>query len=151
MEVGELLTVAIEWHHWQPKYDLEPKLRKAKVEPNLKCLMGLDGFFQAQCKADKSATHERVAEFVNEGKAVSYNKAIGNYHFCTPQQIQEFLDLIIEQGMSVRQSGLSVDIAVRTAQYYVKLCRNSEKKRSLGGVNKKLALQHKALLIGLYK
>ncbi|OBZ84621.1 hypothetical protein A0J61_07328, partial [Choanephora cucurbitarum] len=104
MEVEELQqdlysTFAMEWHHWQPEHDLEPKLMKAKAELNLKRLRDLDGFFQTRHEVENSVKHEKL------------------------------LDLVIEQGMSVRQAGLSVGIAVRTAQHYVKLYKDDEEKR----------------------
>ncbi|OBZ84401.1 hypothetical protein A0J61_07555, partial [Choanephora cucurbitarum] len=68
MEVEELQqdlysTFAMEWHHWQPEHDLEPKLMKAKAELNLKRLRDLDGFFQTRHEVENSVKHEKVVEF----------------------------------------------------------------------------------------
>ncbi|KAI8350885.1 hypothetical protein EDC96DRAFT_519013 [Choanephora cucurbitarum] len=130
-------TVAMEWHHWQPEHDLEPKLKKSEAEPNLKRLMDLDGFFQTRHEIDESVKHEKVVESVSKGKGVRTNKVRGNYRSYTPHQIQELLDLVIEQGMSARQAGLYVGIAVRTAQHYVMLYKDDEKKRLPGALREK--------------
>ncbi|KAI8378880.1 hypothetical protein EDC96DRAFT_592445, partial [Choanephora cucurbitarum] len=148
----------MEWHHWQPERDLEPKSKKVETEPSLKRLMDLDAFFQAQHDVDKSTKNEKTVEFVKTEKASSNSKVRGNYRSYAPQQIQELLDLVIEQGMSARQAGLSVGIAVRTAQHYVKLYKDDEEKRlpgvvraKKGGVSKKLNAQHTSFLIDFYE
>lgn len=62
-------------------------------------------------------------------------KTRGNYRSYTQAQIQELPDLVIGQGMSPRQAGLTVGIVVRTIQYYVKLYRD-DNERQLSEIKK---------------
>ncbi|KAI9358466.1 hypothetical protein BD770DRAFT_472330 [Pilaira anomala] len=72
--------------------------------------------------------------------------------------IQELLDLVIEQGMSARQAGLTVGIVVRTAQHYVKQYKDDDEKRlpgfknpaRSGGNNRKLDAKHTDFLCNYY-
>ncbi|OBZ81211.1 hypothetical protein A0J61_10740 [Choanephora cucurbitarum] len=59
-------TAAMEWHHWQPGRDFEPKSKKAEAEPNLKRLMNFYGFLQTQHEAHKPEKHEKFVESVNK-------------------------------------------------------------------------------------
>ncbi|KAI8885049.1 hypothetical protein K501DRAFT_284506 [Backusella circina FSU 941] len=131
--------------------------------------MDLDTFqafrSSAQCTPVDSqygpiAAIQQVAKSVTNGTTkVTTAKAIrGPYRSYTPLQVQELLDLVIEEGISARQAGLTIGIVVRTAQHYVKTYRNDEEKRlpgtkkasRLGGNDRKLEPKHTDFLCQYY-
>ncbi|KAI8364898.1 hypothetical protein EDC96DRAFT_558653 [Choanephora cucurbitarum] len=63
-----------------------------------------------------------------------------------PEQIQELLDLVIEQGPSARKTGFLLDIIERTAQYCVKQYRDDEEKHRAG----KIEPYHTSFLCSFY-
>ncbi|PHZ17389.1 uncharacterized protein RHIMIDRAFT_243465 [Rhizopus microsporus ATCC 52813] len=87
---------------------------------------------------------------------VSNARVRGSYRSYNSEQIQELLDLVIEGGLSARKAGMIVGIVERTAQHYVKLYRDDEKK-CLPGLRKpqikchmKLEPQHTDFLCTFY-
>ena len=72
--------------------------------------------------------------------------------------MQELLNLVIEEGISIRQADLAVGIVMRTAQHYVKTYRDNEEKRlpgtkkasRLGGNNRKFEPKHTDFLCCYY-
>ncbi|KAI9270256.1 hypothetical protein EDC94DRAFT_343139 [Helicostylum pulchrum] len=45
------------------------------------------------------------------------------YRSYSPEQVQELLDIVIEQGLSAKKAGEIIGIVERTAQHYVKTYR----------------------------
>jgi hypothetical protein len=83
------------------------------------------------------------------------------YHSYKPLQVQELIDLVIEEGFSARQEGLSVGIVVRTTQHYVryiyiykdngeKRLPDAKKASRLGGNDRKLEPKHTDFLCQYY-
>lgn len=61
-------------------------------------------------------------------KTATTKNASGPYRSYSSVQIQKLLDLVIEQGMSARQTWLIVGIVVITAQHHEKLYKGDEEK-----------------------
>lgn len=97
--------------------------------------MDLDSFLQTYEKVENLKLVVRVPEAKIE-ENLKIRKTRGNYRSYTPAQIQELLDLVIGQGMSPSQAGLTVGIVVRTTQYYVKLYRD-DNERQLSEIKKR--------------
>jgi hypothetical protein len=64
--------------------------------------MELYSFLQTRDQTSETKTNEKCVEPVKE-KTIMVGKVRGSYYSYTPQQTQELLDLVIEQGMSARQ------------------------------------------------
>ncbi|KAI9467784.1 MAG: hypothetical protein EXX96DRAFT_558971 [Benjaminiella poitrasii] len=125
-------TVQYEWIEWQPG---DENSTNKKSKPDLHRLADLDDYehhrnkigllattqsdtFSEVNQADESlaskssAVHEKVQtklHSLKEKKVKSSNTRgpSGNYRKYTAGQIQELLDLVIDQGMSARQAGIT--------------------------------------------
>jgi transposase len=159
-------TTALEWHEWQLGVDEKKPVKEA--EPDIKRIMDF-GSFQAFLKysqetpiasQQEATTSQQVVEskLRTASKTTTAKKTRGPYRSYSALQVQELLDLVIEQGMSARQAGLTVGIVVRTAQHYVKTYKDDEEKRlpgtkkvsRLGGNNRKLEPKHTDFLCQYY-
>ncbi|KAI9337651.1 hypothetical protein BD770DRAFT_415580 [Pilaira anomala] len=101
-------------------------------------LMDLDSY-----SASRKTSRETAPVSRSEPTTVAIqdkNEPKGAYR---PLQIQELLDLVIEQGMSARQAGLTVGIVVTTAQHYVKQYKDDDEKRLHTGFQKSSTLWRK--------
>lgn len=165
--LGLYETTALEWHEWQPGQDEKKPVKE--TEPDIKKLMDLDTFqdFRSnpQCTPTGSqygptAAIQKIVESETKGttKKTAAKTTRGTYRSYTPLQVQELLDLVIEEGKSARQAGLTVGIVVRTAQHYVKTYKDDEEKRlpgakkasRLGGNHRKLEPKHTDFLCQYY-
>lgn len=70
-------------------------------------------------------------------------KVRGAYRSYSPEQVQELLDLVIEQGLSARKAGAIVGVVERTAQHYVKTYREDDEKRLPGGRKQRVSWERK--------
>lgn len=62
----------------------------------------------------------KIENNVVQLKKKTQAKVRGLYRLHSLEQVQEFLDLVIKQGLSARKAAFIVDIIERTAQHWVK-------------------------------
>jgi hypothetical protein len=118
---------------------MEPS--KKEPEPSLRKLLDFAGYQNSQKEANLKQQNEtdelehvsaKTENSVVKPKKKTQAKVRGPYRSYTPEQIQELLDLVIEQGLSARKAGFIVGIVERTAQHYVKQCKDDAEKRLPG-------------------
>ncbi|KAI8370160.1 hypothetical protein EDC96DRAFT_588327 [Choanephora cucurbitarum] len=127
---------------------------ETKQEPSLKKLLNLADYETARKEENKkqqtenSEPNEPSIESGSKGdkkkKKKSEAKVRGSYRSYAPEQIQELLDLVIEQGLSARKTGFIVGIVERIAQHYVKQYKDDNEKR-LPGQKKSRVLHQRSL------
>ncbi|KAG1140027.1 hypothetical protein G6F37_000903 [Rhizopus arrhizus] len=99
---------------------MEPS--KKEPEPSLRRPLGFAGYQTSQKEANLKQQ--------NETDEIEHLEA--HTDRIPPEQIQELLDLVIGQGLSARKAGFNVGIVERTAQHYVKQCKDDTEKRLPG-------------------
>ncbi|CEJ00962.1 hypothetical protein RMCBS344292_18454 [Rhizopus microsporus] len=137
-------TTEFEWHHWK-----EPGTNERLPEPEVKKLLDLKSY-QAyrqilennQPEAEAQITVE-IENGLKQRKKKAPAKVRGAYRSYSPEQVQELLDPVIEQGLSARKAGAIVGIVERTAQHYVKTYREDDEKRLPGGRKQRVSWERK--------
>jgi hypothetical protein len=90
----------LEWHEWQPGVDEKESVKEA--EPDLERLMD-SGSFQAIQQEATPVIHQVVkGKSKIPVKTTVIKSTRDPYRPCSPLQIQQLLDLVIEQGMPAR-------------------------------------------------
>ncbi|KAG1138552.1 hypothetical protein G6F37_010405 [Rhizopus arrhizus] len=140
-------TTELEWHHWK-----EPNEDDSVSEPAVKKLLNLKSYQvyrQTLENENYSKAEEQpiIVDIQNDlkqsRKKVISKKTRGAYRTYSPEQVQELLDLVIEEGLSARKAGAIVGIVERTAQNYVKTYKEDEEKRLLGGRKQRVSWERK--------
>ncbi|KAG1417628.1 hypothetical protein G6F58_005424 [Rhizopus delemar] len=124
-------TTELEWHHW-----------KGPNEDDSICRQTLEN--ENHSKAEEQQIIVDIQNDLKQSrKKVISKKTRGVYRTYSPEQVQELLDLVIEEGLSARKAGAIVGIVERTAQNYVKTYKEDEEKRLLGGRKQRVSWERK--------
>ncbi|EIE92185.1 hypothetical protein RO3G_16896 [Rhizopus delemar RA 99-880] len=140
-------TTELEWHHWKG-----PNEDESVPEPAVKKLLDLKSYQvyrqilenEHHSKAEEQPiTVEIQNDLKQSRKKIVSKKTRGAYRTYSPEQVQELLDLVIEEGLSARKAGAIVGIVERTAQNYVKTYKEDDEKRLPGGRKQRVSWERK--------